>query len=399
MTRKYENDSVGQGPLHGVRVVELAGLGPSPFSAMMLADMGADVIRVDRPGGATVGNPLSPRDDLLNRGRRSIAVDLKSPRGVDTVLQLCDASDILLEGFRPGVAERLGVGPEIVMARNPGIIYGRMTGWGQLGPDSLRAGHDINYLALSGALAPIGPAARPAIPINLVGDFGGGGLLLAFGVLCALTEARQSGQGQVVDAAITDGAALLTTQLHALAAQGLWSDRREDNLLDGGAYFYGVYECADGKFVSIGAIEPKFYARLLELLRLIDDSDFLEGPDRPDLWPDLRRRLEITFRSETRSHWSQVLANEDVCFAPVLSLVEAPRHPHNAARGTFIEVDGILQPAPAPRFSRSTPSPPSSPPSPGQHTRRILSDLGLGEYEIDDLLASGAVHEASAASV
>jgi len=399
MTGQGRSDVAAHGPLHGIRVVELAGLGPSPFSAMMLADMGADVIRIDRPGGATVGNPLSPRDDLLNRGRSSIAVDLKSPNGVETVLQLCDKADVLLEGFRPGVAERLGVGPDMVMSRNPRIIYGRMTGWGQAGPNSLRAGHDVNYLALSGALAPIGPAERPVIPINLLGDFGGGGLLLAFGVMCALIEARQSGRGQIVDAAITDGAALLTTQLHALAAQGLWSDRREANLLDGGAYFYGLYKCADEKFISIGAIEPKFYARLLELLGLADDIDFLNGPEKPGLWPQLRKRLEALFRQHSREHWSLLLANEDVCFAPVLSLTEAASHPHNAARETFVEINGVTQPAPAPRFSRSVPSTPVPPPAPGQHTRQILGDLGLQGREIDELLASGAVHETTTASV
>ena len=375
------------GPLHGIRVVELAGIGPAPFGGMLLADLGATVIRVDRPGARPAGNPLEPSLDLLARGRRSVTLDLKSPAGLAALLRLVDGADALIEGFRPGVAERLGFGPDVCLERNPRLVFGRMTGWGQTGPVAPRAGHDINYIALAGALEPIGHAGGPpVVPLNLVGDFGGGGMLLAFGVVAALLEARGSGRGQVVDAAIVDGAALLTTILHAMRAQGIWTDSRGENLLDGGAHFYGVYECADGRHVSIGSIEPQFYRRLLELLDLAGDPMFVDGHRDPAAWPELRSRLEVLFRSRTQREWCDLLADEDTCFAPVLSMGEAPDHPHNRARGTFGTVDGVVQPAPAPRFSRSGEMPLRKPPRPGEHTREVLAEAGLTAAEIDELV-------------
>lgn len=378
--------STSRGPLHGIRVVELAGIGPAPFCGMLLADLGATVIRVDRPGGTAAGNPLSPSLDLLARGRRSVVLDLKSPAGLAALLRLVDGADALIEGFRPGVAERLGFGPDVCLERNPRLVFGRMTGWGQDGPVAPRAGHDINYIALAGALDPIGPAGGPpVVPLNVVGDFGGGGMLLAFGVLAALLEVRGSGQGQVVDAAIVDGAALLTTILHALRAQGSWTDARGSNLLDGGAHFYGVYACADGHYVSVGTIEPQFYTRLLELLGLSGDPAFVAGRGDPALWPELRARLADLFATRTRREWCDLLAGEDTCFAPVLSMAEAPGHPHNRVRGTFGSLDGVVQPAPAPRFSRSGEMPLRRPPRPGEHTREVLAEAGLTAAEIDEL--------------
>jgi alpha-methylacyl-CoA racemase len=379
-----------------MRVIELAGIGPAPFCGMMLADMGADVVRVDRPGGPAAGNPLEPHLDLFNRGRRSIVIDLKNADGVDTLLRLVDTADVLIEGFRPGVAERLGVGPEVCHRRNPRLVYGRMTGWGQDGPYAPLAGHDVNYIALAGALEPIGPAGGPpVVPLNIVGDYGGGGMLLAFGIACAYSEAQRSGHGQVVDAAIVDGAALLTTIVHALRAQGSWTDRRGANLLDGAAHFYGVYECADGRYVSVGAIEPQFYARLLEVLGLSDDPDFLAGHRDQRLWPHLRARLAELFATRTQQEWCDLLGDRDACFAPVLSVADAPLHPHNAARGTFVDLDGVVQPAPAPRFSRSRHGRLRPPPPAGQHTRQLLSEHGLQPAEIENLISCGAVGEPS----
>lgn len=384
------------GPLHGVRVIELAGIGPAPFCGMLLADLGADVVRVDRPGARQAGNPLEPALDLMSRGRRSVVLDLKSQAGVATLLRMVSGADALIEGYRPGVAERLGLGPSVCLERNPRLVFGRMTGWGQDGPLAQRAGHDINYIALAGALEPMGAAGGPPlVPLNLVGDFGGGGMLLAFGVVAALFEARGSGHGQVVDAAIVDGSALLTTIIHAMRAQRIWSDTRGTNMLDGGAHFYGVYECADGLFVSVGAIEPQFYTRLLELLDLADDEDFVAGHGDRTRWPALRARLEPIFLSRTQEEWCALLADEDTCFAPVLPMGTAADHPHNRARGTFAELDGVVQPAPAPRFSRSGEEPLRRPPYPGEHTREVLTGAGLTTTEIDELLATGAAAELS----
>jgi alpha-methylacyl-CoA racemase len=383
------------GPLAGCRVVEIAGLGPGPFAAMMLADMGADVIRVDRKsaaaGGAAAGGAAAaPPLDLLARGRRSVGVDLKQPGGAELVLRLAGQADALIEGFRPGVAERLGIGPAECLERNPRLVYGRMTGWGQDGPWAGAAGHDINYIALAGALAAIGRAGEPPVPpLNLVGDFGGGGMLLAFGITCGLLEAARSGQGQVVDAAMIDGAALLMTMMHGLAAGGSWRPERGTNLLDSGAPFYDVYETADGGYVSVGSLEPQFYAQLLRITGLAAE-DLPAQLDRSQ-WPSLRKRLAEVFRGKTRDEWCALMEGTDVCFAPVLSMDEAPGHPHNAARGTFTEVAGVRQAAPAPRFSR-TPGAISRPPAhPGQHTEEALRDWGFSPDELTSLAAAGVI--------
>ncbi len=343
---------VRKGPLVGLKVVEMAGLGPAPFCAMMLADQGADVIRIERP---PTGAPaiVSGKFDILTRGRTSVQLDLRQPPAVEIVLDLVAAADVLIEGFRPGVMERMGLGPDTCLARNPRLVYGRMTGWGQHGPLSLAAGHDINYIALSGMLHAIGPAdAPPTPPLNLVGDFGGGAMMLAFGVMCAVHEARQSGLGQVVDAAMTDGAALLGAMMYGMKAAGNWSNRRGDNLLDGGAPFYATYACADGKHVAIGPLEPQFYAQLRRLCGLEDDP-LLDARDDPARWPELRQRLGDLFRTRSRDEWCALLEGSDACFAPVLDWDEAPAHPHNQARGTFVTIDDVVQPAPAPRFSRT----------------------------------------------
>ena len=378
------------GPLQGIRVVEIAGIGPGPFAAMMLADMGADVLRVDR--AQSVRSPVGggANWDLLNRGRRSVGVDLKNADGVEAVLRLVEQADALVEGFRPGVAERLGIGPDDCLARNPKLVYGRMTGWGQDGPYAPAAGHDINYIALAGALHPIGRAGEaPVPPLNLVGDFGGGGLMLAYGVVCALLETARSGQGQVVDAAMVDGAAVLTTMFHAMLGAGLWTEERGRNLLDTGAHFYDTYECADGEYVSIGSIEPQFYAELRRLAGL-DAAAFDAQLDRAQ-WPELKERVAEVFKTKTRDEWCALMEGTDVCFAPVLSLSEATTHPHNVARGTFTEVEGVVQPAPAPRFSR-TPGEIASPPAwPGQHTDEALADWGFSADDITKLRETGAV--------
>jgi alpha-methylacyl-CoA racemase len=373
------------GPLAGVRVVELAGIGPGPFCAMLLADLGAEVLRVDRPAAARTGWPT-----VLARGRRSVAVDLKHPDGAGVVLDLAAAADALVEGFRPGVAERLGIGPDACLARNPRLVYGRVTGWGQEGPWRQAAGHDIDYIALAGALHPVGPAGGPPVPpLNLVGDFGGGGMLLALGVVTALLERGRSGAGQVVDAAMVDGAALLTTQFHELLAAGLWRERRGSNLLDGGAPFYGVYETADGRHLAVGALEPQFYAELLRRLGL-DAGDLPDQLDR-DGWPLLRQRLAALFRTRTQDEWCELLAGTDACVAPVLGFGEAPAHPHNRARGTFVDIDGVVQPAPAPRFSRTPCDPPTPAARPGEHTDRALADWGVPAEKVARLRATGAI--------
>ncbi|HVF32625.1 MAG TPA: CaiB/BaiF CoA-transferase family protein [Acidimicrobiales bacterium] len=379
------------GPLSGIKIVEIAGIGPGPFAAMVLSDMGAEVLRVDRSQAVRGGDPSKPPVDILNRGRRSIGVDLKNPDGVQTVLRLAESADALIEGFRPGVAERLGIGPEDCRARNPKLVYGRMTGWGQEGPMAHAAGHDINYIALAGALEPIGRAGQPPLPpLNLVGDFGGGGMFLAFGVVCALLEAQRSGEGQIVDAAMIDGAAVLMSMFHGFTAMGMWTDDRGTNLLDTGAHFYEVYETSDHKYVSIGSIEPQFYAELLRLTGLTDDPDLQGQMNRAD-WPTLKVRLAEVFRAKTRDEWVEIMEGTDVCFAPVLSIKEAPSHPHHTARGTFTDVAGITQPAPAPRFSR-TPGSVERPPShAGQHTDEALGDWGFGAEEIAKLRETGAV--------
>jgi alpha-methylacyl-CoA racemase len=381
------------GPLAGIRIIEMVGLGPCPFAAMMLADMGAEVIRIDRkavPGAANPFPMLGTKYDVMARGRRSLALDLKQPAAREIVLRLLEKSDIVLEGFRPGVMERLGLGPEVCQARNAALVYGRITGWGQQGPLAQAAGHDINYIALTGMLHAMGRTdTPPAPPLNLVGDFGGGAMMLAFGVVCAVLEARKSGRGQVVDAAMTDGAALLGAMIYGFRAYGAWSDQREANMLDGGAHFYDTYACADGKFISIGAIEPQFYALLLKLAG-IDDPAFNAQMD-PRKWPELSEKFAAVFMTRSRDGWCQLLEGTDVCFAPVLDMGEAPQHPHNVARGTFVEVDGVTQPAPAPRFSRSEPELGIAPARPGQHSAAVLGDWGWSEQEIAALAGQGVI--------
>jgi len=376
------------GPLSGVKVVELQGIGPGPFCGMMLADMGAEIIRVDRAGA--VGGEASPTD-LLARGRKSIGVDLKNPAGVETVLKLVEQADVLIEGFRPGVTERLGLGPDECLARNPRLVYGRMTGWGQHGTMAHAAGHDINYISLSGALHAIGEKDRnPVPPLNLVGDFGGGGMLLAFGIAAALYEAAQSGQGQVIDAAMTDGSAILMNAVFGIMNSGRWSPQRGTNLLDGGAHFYGTYATADGEHVSIGSIEPQFYALLLEKTGLDQEADLPKQMSRDD-WPLLHDKLAAIFATKTRDEWDEIMLGTDICYAPVLSFTEAAAHPHNQARNTFVERDGITQAAPAPRFSRTAPELPDAAVAPGAQTDEILSGLGLSQADIAELRSSGAV--------
>jgi alpha-methylacyl-CoA racemase len=376
------------GPLSGVKVIELAGIGPGPFTAMVLSDMGADVIRVDRSVAAHGGDPDDPPRDILTRGRRSVALDLKNPDGVETLLKLVEGADVLVEGFRPGVTERLGFGPDVCLERNPKLIYGRMTGWGQDGPYAQAAGHDINYISLAGALHPMGRAGEPPpVPLNLVGDFGGGGMLLAFGVACALVEAKTSGKGQVVDAAMVDGSALLMTFIHGLKAMGVWSSERGVNLLDSGAPFYDVYECADGEWISIGSIEPQFYAELVRLSGMQHEPHQMARDD----WPGMRDELTRVFKAKTREEWCALMEASDVCFAPVLSMDEAPHHPHNVARDTYVEIAGIQNPNAAPRFSR-TPGGIQGPPAhAGQHTDEVLAEAGLSADDIAGLRASGAV--------
>ena len=378
------------GPLDGFVVLEIAGIGPGPFAAMILADLGAEVLRIDRSGAVKSNITGSASKDIMNRGRRSIAVDLKNEEGLETVLRLVEQADALIEGFRPGVMERLGLGPEVCLARNPRLVYGRMTGWGQEGPMAQAAGHDINYIALAGALEPLGrKGERPLPPLNLVGDFGGGGMLMAIGVLSALLECTKSGKGQVVDAAMVDGAALLTTFIHGMRAMGVWNDGRGTNLLDTGAHFYEVYETADEKYVSIGSIETQFYAELLRLTGL-EQEELPHQMDR-DAWPEQKERLTKLFKTKTREEWCEIMEGSDVCFAPVLGMTEVAQHPHIAHRKTFVEVDGVAQPAPAPRFSR-TPGGIERPPSmPGQHTEEALARFGFGKDEIAKLRASKAI--------
>ena len=374
------------GPLTGIRVVEMAGIGPGPFTAMMLSDLGAEVIRVDRLSHKGTGH----RANVLNRGRKSIAVDLKNPRGVETTLRLIEQADVVLEGFRPGVMERLGLGPEECLSVNPRLIFGRMTGWGQTGPLSQAAGHDINYISIAGALGAMGYADRPpAPPLNLVGDFGGGAMYLLTGILAALVERATSGQGQMIDAAMTDGTASLLSPFFGLMAMNMWTTDRFSNRLDGGAFYYGSYECSDGKYISIGSLEPQFYALLLEKAE-ITDPEFQEQLDEA-AWPAKREKLNQLFKTRTRQQWCDIMEGTDVCFAPVLDLKEAPAHPHNIDRKTFVELDGVVQPAPAPRFSRTQGEIQGPAAMAGEHTREVLSAWNFSDQEIGELQASGVI--------
>jgi len=378
------------GPLSGVKVLELAGVGPGPFCGMMLADMGADVLRVDRSQASDLGLPVDPKYDIISRGRRSIALDLKQPESIQTVLDLAAKADVLIEGFRPGVTERLGLGPDACFARNPRLIYGRITGWGQDGPLAHAAGHDLNYIALTGALHAIGcEGDAPVPPLNLVGDFGGGGMYLAFGIACALYEARASGKGQVIDAAMTEGAASLMGMFYGHLAAGKWEDRRGVNAIDGGAPWYGVYETADAKHVAIGSIEGRFFAELLKRLGL--DPRALPGQHDRKRWPELRAAFATVFKGKTRDDWCREMEGSDVCFAPVLSLIEAPKHPHNQARGAFVEVDGVTQPAPAPRYSRTPGAIPRGVPQRGEGGAKALAEWGFSMSEIEHFRARGAL--------
>ncbi|MEN9419667.1 MAG: hypothetical protein RI988_3288 [Pseudomonadota bacterium] len=381
------------GPLEGVRVIEMAGIGPGPFCAMLLADMGADVLRVDRADAVGAKGERDPRLEPLNRGRRSVALDLKRPSAIQALRRMVSRADVLIEGFRPGVMERMGLGPEACLADNPRLVYGRMTGWGQEGPLAQAAGHDINYIAITGALHAIGRAGgAPVPPLNLVGDFGGGSLYLAFGIVCALLESRRSGQGQVVDAAICDGASSLATFLHGAFARGAWTHERGRNLLDGGRPWYDSYETSDGHYVCIGPIEERFYRQFLEKVGLA--SEALPAQNEPEGWPVLRERFAALFRTRTRQAWCELLEGTDACFAPVLSIEEARAHPHNAARQAFIEVDGLTQPAPAPRFGRTRPEVVRGAARAGADTREALGDWGLDEAQVAALLEEGAAVQA-----
>jgi alpha-methylacyl-CoA racemase len=378
-----------KGPLAGIRLIEVAGIGPGPMAAMMLGDMGADVIRVDRIVRTRMPFAAEPSFAVNSRSRRSIAIDLRQPAGVQLVLRLAAEADGLMEPFRPGVAERLGIGPEACMARNRALVYGRMTGWGQEGPLADAAGHDINYVALTGTLHAIGSSAKPVVPLNLLGDFGGGGMLLAFGMVCGILEAKRSGVGQVIDAAMADGVALLFSATYGMHASGTWVDRREANVLDGGAHFYGVYETRDGKFVSIGAIEPQFYSLLLEKLGLSPED--LPGQMDRSAWPELKSRFAAIFRTKTRDEWCALMEGSDVCFAPVLSIAEAPHHRHAQLRQSYVEVAGVRQPAPAPRFSRTPGRARPAPSRSGADTDEILESFGIAPPERAALRAAKIV--------
>jgi alpha-methylacyl-CoA racemase len=372
------------GPLEGVRIIEMAGIGPGPFCGMMLADHGAEVIRIERPG------PQSEFRDVMERSRKSIMVDVKKPGAVDVIRDLCRTADGLIEGYRPGVMERLGIGPDVLLKDNPKLVYGRMTGWGQTGPMAQAAGHDLNYISLTGALYSMGAAdEKPPIPLNLVGDFGGGGMLLAFGMVSAILSARSTGRGQVVDCAMTEGAALLAAMFYSMVGSGAWDGSRGVNLLSGAAPFYSVYETADGEFVSLGSLEPQFYAELLKRTGLTDDPDFQHQNDRV-FWPVMREKLTAVVKSKTREQWRAAMEGSDVCFAPVMSIPEAPSHPHNVARGSFVEAFGIVQPAPAPRFSESGSRAPTRTMK-GADAEAVLKAAGLSAEKIAELKAAGAV--------
>jgi alpha-methylacyl-CoA racemase len=376
------------GPLAGVKIIEMKGIGPGPYAGMLLADMGAEVIVVERSSTAAGIAPPS-KLDINSRGKKSIALNLKTPQGLEALLKLVEQADVFFECYRPGVAERLGFGPDVCLQRNPRLVYGRMTGWGQTGPLANAAGHDINYISLTGSLAAIGSAEKPAPPLNLVGDYAGGSLFLVMGILAALFEAQKSGQGQVIDAAIVDGSASLMSIFHTLGNLGLWSPRRNANMLDGGAHFYDTYETADGKFVSIGSIEPQFYAQLLDKACL--DPEVFKDQGDMSQWPLLKQRLVHVFKSRTRQEWCDIMEGTDVCFAPVLDFKEAPHHPHNQARATYIEIDGLEQPAPAPRFSRTACATPSGPVAEGADTEQVLSQWGFDDATISALRTAGAL--------
>ncbi len=378
------------GPLQGLKIIEMAGLGPGPFAAMMLSDMGADVIRIESKSGQVPIAFPEPRFDVTARGRRSIAIDLKQPGGTDLLLRLIEQADALIEGFRPGVMERLGLGPDICLQRNPKLVFGRMTGWGQTGPLAKAAGHDLNYIALTGALHAIGRKSdAPPVPLNLIGDYGGGGMLLAFGVVCALLETQRSQRGQVIDAAMTDGTALLTALIMGLKAGGLWRNEPASNFLDGAAHFYDCYTCADGKAVALGALEPHFFRQFCEKVGLTD-IDFVQHM-HPEQWTALKPRIAALFRTRTRDEWCALLEGSDCCFAPVLDWDEAPAHPHNQARATYVEIDGVTQPAPAPRFSRTPGQVQRSPAVKGAHTDAVLADFGFAPDEIASLRSRAVV--------
>ena len=372
------------GPLTGIRIIEFAGIGPGPFCGMMLADHGAEVIRVERPGG--ILHPM----DALARSRRSIVLDMKSPEGIAVARDLCRTADGIIEGYRPGVMERLGLGPDVLLADNPKLVYGRMTGWGQSGPYAQAAGHDINYIALSGVLHTIGRAGeRPVPPVNYIGDFGGGGMMLAFGMVSAILAVKAGGAGQVIDCAMTDGSALLAAMTYSAHSIGLHEDRIGVNRLDGGAPFYDTYECADGRFIAIGSIEPQFYALMRAKTGLDADPDF-DAQYNKAMWPELKRRVAAVIACKTRDEWDAIMATTDVCFAPVLSLAEAPHHPHNAARETFVDVGGQLQPGPAPRYSGTVTDPPRVPVGAGADAEAILAGIGYDDARIAALRAAGA---------
>ncbi|MFD5121942.1 CaiB/BaiF CoA transferase family protein [Streptomyces sp. NPDC058385] len=382
--------SKAKGPLAGIRIVELGGVGPVPFCSMLLSDLGADIIRIDRPPGYDGGAPIDPRFNLLNRGRRSAALDLKSEEAVGAVLKLVRGADALIEGFRPGVAEKLGLGPDDCLAVNPALVYGRMTGWGQDGPLAQAPGHDVNYVSLTGVLHSIGTAGGPpTIPLNLAGDFGGGSLYLALGVVSALLESRGSGQGQVIDAAMVDGSASLMTLVYGLHAAGYWNDERGTNRLDSGAPWYDVYETKDGRWLSVGSSEARFWRNTLRVLGL-REGDVPDQHDR-SRWPEMREKLAAVFGTRTRDEWCALAEGQEVCIAPVLSLAEAPHHPHLRDRGTFVEVEGVVQPAPAPRFSRTPGAIQSPPAEPGQHTEEVLGDWGFTPDELAALRRAGAI--------
>ena len=389
------SNSASRGPLTGYKIIEIAGIGPGPFAAMMLSDMGAEVIRVERVQAVRDTQSSNANWDVMQRGRKNVAIDLKHADGVEALLQLVEKADAMIEGFRPGVMERLGVGPDVCLARNKKLVFGRMTGWGQDGPYANAAGHDINYIALAGALAHFGRAGEaPVPPLNMVGDFGGGGMLLAYGVVCALLEAQRSGAGQVVDAAMVDGSAILMSMFWGFKNIGLHDENaRGTNMLDSGAHFYDVYKCSDGKFVSIGSIEPQFYAQLLQLTGLASDAEFANQQDRT-MWPKLKQRLTEVFATKTQAEWCKMMEGTDVCFAPVLTMSEAAKHPHNVARKTFIEIAGTTQPAPAPRFSRTVASLPTAPVGAGANSREVLQSWGI--QNVDELITRGVVKESGA---
>ena len=375
------------GPLNGYTVIELAGIGPAPMGGMMLADMGAEVIRIDRAAGA---NNMAMKD-VSARGKKSVVINLKDPRGIETLLQMIENADVFIDPYRPGVCEKLGIGPEVCLQRNPKLVFARMTGWGQEGPLAHAAGHDINYISITGALYAMGRSGeKPVPPLNLVGDMGGGGMLLVTGVLAAMLEATSSGKGQVIDVAMVDGAAQLMWMFHGFEAMGLWdAGKRESNMLDGGAHFYDAYECADGEFVSIGSIESQFYA-LLKQHAGLSEEDFGDQ-NNAGKWPEMKEKLAAVFKQKTQAQWCEIMEGTDVCFAPVLSFVDAPSHPANVARNTYIEMDGVTQPAPAPRFSRTPSTVRHGGPNPGQDTEAVLAAMGFGERDIADLKQTGAI--------